>query len=100
MDFSFVVVVIYAIILGLVAPYISVHSEKYGALLPPAIGLASGSVLWSILIWVGMPNTNAWLWMIIMVLMPVAMIVGANRVAKMRDEQQAEELLLNKSNRA
>jgi hypothetical protein len=38
--------------------------------------------------------------MIIMVLMPVAMIVGANRVAKMRDEQQAEELLLNKSNRA
>jgi hypothetical protein len=100
MDFSFVVVVIYAIILGLVAPYISVHSEKYGALLPPAIGLASGSILWSVLIWVGMPNTNAWLWMIIMVLMPVAMIVGANRVAKMRDEQQAEELLLNKSNRA
>jgi len=100
MDFSFVVVVIYALILGLVAPYISVHSEKYGALLPPAIGLAIGSVLWAVLIWVGLPNSNAWLWMIIMVLMPVAMIIGANRIAKMRDDQQAEELRLNKSKKA
>jgi hypothetical protein len=38
--------------------------------------------------------------MIIMVLMPVAMIIGANRIAKMRDEQQAEELRLNKSKKA
>ena len=100
MDVSFVVVVLYAAILGLVAPYISVHAQKYGALVPPTIALATGALIWSVLIWIGMPNSNAWTWMIVMVLMPVAMVIGANRLAHIRDEQQAEELRLSKSSRA
>jgi hypothetical protein len=94
MDASFAVVVLYAVILGLVAPYISVHADKYGALVPPTMALAVGSVSWSVLIWVGLPNSNAWTWVIVMVLMPVAMVIGANRLAHARDEQQAEELRL------
>jgi len=97
MDASFAVVVLYALILGLVAPYISVHAEKYGALVPPTIALAVGSVSWVILIWVGLPNSNAWTWLIVMVLMPLAMVLGSNRLAHIRDEQQAEELRLSRS---
>ena len=50
MDVSFAVILLYTLVLGLVAPYISAHSEKYGALVPPTIALTTGSVLWSILI--------------------------------------------------
>lgn len=97
MDFSFAVVVLYAVILGLVAPYITVHSEKYGALLPPAIALATGSLLWGILTWVGMPYTSAWIFLIVMVAMPVAMIFISARIAKIRDTAEADALLLAKT---
>jgi hypothetical protein len=94
MDFSFSVVVVYAIILGLVAPYISAHAEKYGALVPPAIALVTGSVLWGVLIWVGMSTTDAWIWFAVMLAMPVAMIVLANRIAAIRDKAFQEKLEL------
>ncbi|MEY4349277.1 MAG: hypothetical protein RL719_574 [Actinomycetota bacterium] len=94
MDFSFSVVVVYAIILGLVAPYISAHSDKYGALLPPAIATATGSVIWGALIWVGMPTTDAWIWLAVMLVMPVVMIIVSNRVANSRDKAFEEELKL------
>lgn len=94
MDFSFAVVVLYAVILGLVAPYISVHSEKYGVLVPPAVAVATGSVLWGILTWVGMPYTSAWIFIIVMIAMPVAMIFVSGRIAKMRDAAEADALRL------
>ena len=94
MDFSFSVVVIYAIILGLVAPYISAHSDKYGALVPPAIATATGSIVWTILLWVGLPTTDAWIWLAVMLVMPVVMIILSNRLANSRDKAFEEELKL------
>ncbi|NDH66106.1 MAG: hypothetical protein EBY26_07040 [Microbacteriaceae bacterium] len=84
-DVSFAVVLLYTLILGLVAPYITVHSEKYGALVPPAIALATGSVLWVVVTWVGLSYTNAWTWLIVMVAMPIVMMVVSSRLAKARD---------------
>ncbi len=99
MDFSFSVVVIYAIILGLVAPYISMHGDKYGALVPPAIATVTGSAIWGVLIWLGMPTTDAWIWIAVMLAMPVAMIILANRVAASRDKAFEEQLKLAQSAR-
>ena len=99
MDFSFSVVVIYAIILGLVAPYISAHSDKYGALVPPAIATVTGSVIWTVLLWVGLPTTDAWIWLAVMLVMPVVMIILSNRLANSRDKAFEEELKLAQSAR-
>ncbi len=88
---AYLVIVLYAVILGLVAPYITVHAQKYGSLLPPAIALASGSLLWAVLTWVGLPYTNAYIWIIVMVLMPIAMMIGSSTIARMRDAAEAEE---------
>ena len=92
MDFSFAVIAFYAAILGLVAPYIYARSEEYGALLPPAIALAVGSVLWGALTWLGFKYTEGYIWVIIMVLMPVAMMIVANRLAHARVRAREEKL--------
>lgn len=97
MDFSFAVIFIYAVILGLVAPYITANSEKYGVLLPPTIGLVTGSVLWGTLTWLGMGYTDAWIWIIIMVAMPISMIIFSRRVAKARDASEEEALIQARS---
>ncbi|MFM5903650.1 MAG: hypothetical protein ACKOOD_01025 [Microbacteriaceae bacterium] len=85
-DVSFTVVILYTLVLGLVAPYITVHSEKYGALVPPTVALSTGSVLWVILTWSGMAYSDAWTWLIVMVLMPVVMMFVSSRLAKSRDK--------------
>jgi L-cystine uptake protein TcyP (sodium:dicarboxylate symporter family) len=84
MDFSFAVIAFYAAILGLVAPYIYARSEEYGALLPPAIALAVGSVLWGALTWLGFKYTEGYIWVIIMVVMPLVMVVVSSRLAHSR----------------
>jgi hypothetical protein len=85
LDVSFAVVLLYTLVLGLVAPYITVHGEKYGALVPPTIALVTGSVAWVAVTWAGLEYTNAWTWLIVMLAMPVAMMFGSSRLAKRRD---------------
>ena len=51
---EFLFIVFYAAILGLVAPYVQIGSDRYGSLVPPAIGLATGSALWILLTWLGL----------------------------------------------
>ena len=92
MDFSFSIIIFYTAILGLVAPYIYAKSEEYGALLPPAVALATGSILWAALTWLGFKYTEGYIWVIIMVLMPVAMIVIARRMAHTRIKAREEKL--------
>ena len=84
MDFSFAIIAFYAAILGLVAPYIFARSEEYGALLPPAIAIAVGSVLWGALTWLGFKYTEAYIWVIIMVVMPAVMVFVSSRLAHHR----------------
>ncbi len=84
MEFSFAVIAFYAAILGLVAPYIYARSEEYGALLPPAIAMVVGSVLWGALTWLGFKYTEGYIWVIIMVLMPLVMVLVSSRLAHSR----------------
>ncbi len=92
MEFSFAVIAFYAAILGLVAPYIYARSEEYGALLPPAIAMAIGSVLWAGLTWLGFKYTEGYIWVIIMVVMPLVMIVVSSRLAHARIQAREEKL--------
>ena len=79
-------IVIYAGILGLVAPYVGVKSEHYGSYVPTALAVVSGSVLWILLTWVGMPYDQAWIWIIVMLGMPAAMWFGGKLIEKRRKE--------------
>jgi L-cystine uptake protein TcyP (sodium:dicarboxylate symporter family) len=92
MDFSFAVIAFYAAILGLVAPYIYARSEEYGALLPPAIALAVGSVLWGALTWLGFKYTEGYIWVIIMVVMPLVMVFVSSRLAHSRIKTREAKL--------
>lgn len=89
---EFVVIAFYAVILGLVAPYIFARSEEYGVLVPPTIALATGSILWATLTWLGFKYTDGYIWVIIMVLMPVAMVLLSNRLAHIRVTKREEKL--------
>ena len=94
------VIVIYAGILGLAAPYVNVRSVDYGQLVPGAVALNTGSILWGILIWTGLGTANAWTWIIVMLAMPVAMALGANRLAAARKRTDELELIAIKTNKA
>ena len=83
---EFLFIVFYAAILGLVAPYVQIGSDRYGSLVPPTIGIATGSVLWILLTWLGFGYTDAWIWSIVMIGMPVAMFFGS----KVLDKQRAK----------
>lgn len=93
---EFLFIVFYAVILGLVAPYVTIKSDKYGILVPPTIALATGAALWIILTWVGMDYTSGWIWSIVMLLMPVAMYFGAKRIELSRTKLDQEKLLATK----
>jgi hypothetical protein len=90
-------IVIYAAILGLAAPYVNVHSREYGQLVPSAIALNAGAILWGILIWTGLGTANAWTWIIVMLAMPFTMALGSNRLAASRRHADADELVKIKS---
>jgi lipopolysaccharide export LptBFGC system permease protein LptF len=91
-DVSFSVVILYTLVLGLVAPYITVHSEKYGALVPPTIALVTGSAIWVLLTWLGFSYADGWTWIIVMIAMPIVMMFVASRLAKSRDKAFAKQL--------
>ena len=76
--------VIYAALLTAVVPYLDKDADRYGTLIPGALSLAVGAVVWSILTWVGMSDTDGWIWAITMVLMPVGMALTLHRYAGMR----------------
>lgn len=84
MDIAFVVV--YGAILGLVAQYVGVASDRYHAVVPGAIAIIFGTLLWSGLTWLGMSNEEVWIWLIVMLSMPAAMWFGANRLAAHRSK--------------
>jgi hypothetical protein len=82
MEIAFLVV--YAAILGLVAPYVGLKSEKYGSLVPTVSSFLAGAVLWTILTWVGMSHTDGWIWIIVMLAMPAALWFGPKRLEALR----------------
>jgi uncharacterized membrane protein YeaQ/YmgE (transglycosylase-associated protein family) len=92
MDYVFAVIVGYAAVLGLVAPYINARSQEYGWLLPPAIAMVAGSILWAGLTWLGFKYEEAYIWAIIMVAMPAVMVLVSTRIAHSRVTKREEKL--------
>jgi uncharacterized membrane protein YeaQ/YmgE (transglycosylase-associated protein family) len=92
MDYVFALIVGYAAILGLVAPYINARSEEHGWLLPPAIAMVVGSILWSALTWLGFKYEEAYIWAIIMVVMPLVMVFFSSRISHKRASEREAKL--------
>ena len=84
MEIAFIVV--YAVILGLVSPYIGLKSEKYGSLVPAASAFVVGAILWSALTWLGFLATEGWIWTIVMVVMPAIMWLVPKRIEAIRSK--------------
>ncbi|MEN9714190.1 MAG: hypothetical protein RLZZ164_854 [Actinomycetota bacterium] len=82
MEIAFLV--FYTAILALVYPYIGLKDDRYGTLVPAAFTAIVGSISWTALIWLGLGNTNALTWIIVMLLMPLGGWVGTNQVARLR----------------
>lgn len=86
------VLLAYAAILALVAPFVLPKSEHYGSLVPAGISLVSGSVMWLILTWAGFHYDEAWIWFIVMLAMPAAVIFGTRYLATTRSQAEEKKL--------
>ena len=84
MELAFILV--YAAILGLVAPYLGINTQAVGSLVPGAIALVKGALAWAVLTWCGMHYDQAWIWIIVMLAMPAAMVIGVRWMANKRPE--------------
>lgn len=82
MELAFILV--YAAILGLVAPYLGLPTKKMGSLVPGAIAFVKGSLAWAVLTWCGLHYDQAWIWIIVMLAMPAAMFIGVRWLAAKR----------------
>jgi lipopolysaccharide export LptBFGC system permease protein LptF len=89
---EFLFIVFYTAILGLVAPYVKITSDRYGSLVPPAIGLATGSLLWILLTWLGFSYVDGWIWTIVMLSMPVAMFFASKALENKREQEDNKAL--------
>jgi hypothetical protein len=87
-----VVIVVYALLLALVAPFVLPKSDFYGKLVPGSIALASGSVIWIVLTWLGFSYEEAWIWLIVMLAMPAITWFAVSYLNKTRVAQEAKEL--------
>ncbi len=86
------VLLAYAAILALVAPFVLPRSEHYGNFVPAAISLVSGSVIWLLLTWLGFHYDEAWSWFIVMLAMPAAVIFGTRFLNKTRIAAEEKKL--------
>lgn len=76
MDFSsllpLAVMITYALIVGLVAPYILGKRETVGSLVPFGFSISIGSAIWILFTWLGLSQQEWWFWLILMLIMPLA----------------------------
>lgn len=86
------VLLAYAAILALVAPFVLPRSEHYGSFVPAGISLASGSVIWLLLTWLGFHYDEAWIWFIVMLAMPAAIIFGTRYLNSTRARAEEQKL--------
>jgi hypothetical protein len=90
---EFLFIVFYAGVLALVAPAVKITSDQYGSFVPTAIALSTGSFLWILLTVLGFGYTDAWIWTIVMVAMPVAMYFGPKFLESKREKKDQLTLL-------
>ena len=89
---SLPVVVIYGILLGLITPYVIGKSDKHGSLVPASIAVIAGSGLWLILTFLGLPHTEAPIWLLVMLITPAITFVAVRIIRKKRTEQDELQL--------
>ena len=82
MEIAFLV--FYTAILGLVYPYVGLKDDRYGSLVPVGATAIVGSVVWTALIWLGLGNTNALTWIIVMLVMPLGAWFASKQLARLR----------------
>jgi hypothetical protein len=86
------VIVVYALILALVAPFVLPPTDHYGKLVPAAIALVSGSIIWLLLTWLGFNYQEAWIWFAVMLGMPAFAWFGSRALDSFRKKQEQERL--------
>ena len=86
------IILAYAGILALVAPFVLPKSDHYGNLVPVAIAATSGAVLWLLLTWLGFHYDEAWIWFLVMLGMPAAAWFGTHRLDSVRKAAEEAEL--------
>lgn len=94
---EFLFIVFYAAVLALVAPALNIRSTRYGSFVPTSIALATGSLLWILLTLLGFGYTDAWIWTIVMVAMPIAMYFVPKRLDSIREKKDQLALLGSKA---
>ncbi len=82
MELAFILV--YAAILGLVAPYLGIELKHIGSLVPGAIALVFGSITWAVLTWAGLQYDESWIWLIVMLGMPAVMVFSVRWISAKR----------------
>jgi hypothetical protein len=87
-----VIIVAYAAILALVAPFIVGRSNNYGSWVPFGLATVSGALLFLIFTWVGLSYEQAWIWFGVMLGMPTAVFVGVRLIEARRLSAEAAEL--------
>lgn len=86
------VIVVYALILALVAPFVLPPSDHYGRFVPAGIALVAGCVIWLVLTWLGLNYLEAWIWFAVMLGMPAVGWFGARALDRIRKKQELARL--------
>ena len=86
------IIVAYAGILAMVAPFVLPKSDFYGNLVPASLALSSGSFVWLVLTWFGFSYSSPWIWFIAMLVMPVATWFGTGYLSRTRAAAEASKL--------
>lgn len=86
------VIVAYSALLALVAPFVLPRSEHYGRFLPIGIATVAGSAIWLVLTWFGFSYSEAWIWIAVMLGMPLSAWFGAKFVDARRIAAEEMEL--------
>jgi Flp pilus assembly protein TadB len=85
------IILIYAGILALVAPFVLPPSEHYGKFVPAGLAVTSGAALWLVFTWLGFHYDEAWIWFIVMLGMPAAAWFGTKALDARRQDAEAKE---------
>ncbi|NHF61702.1 hypothetical protein [Microcella pacifica] len=90
MELLFVTVIGASISLGV--RYLVPGRQTHGLLLVPAVGAAATAAVWAVCVWLGLTFDGGWIWVIALVLGPLASLAVALALPKRRETADAELL--------
>ena len=87
MELLFVTVIGAALSLGV--RYVVPGRHTHGVLLVPAVGAAATAAVWAVCVWIGLTFDGGWIWVIALVLGPLASLAVALALPKRREAADA-----------